>query len=69
MEEKYKQIFNEFHMQNSVKIDALVQLFINKGIITENEYIDMKIEIQQALFCCITGKEQLEELGLSPESE
>lgn len=69
MKKHYSKIFKEIHLQNSVKIDALIRLFIDKGIIDENEYIKMQKEVQEMMMCCVVGKEKIEELGLSPESE
>jgi len=69
MDKKYNKIFKEIHLQNSVKIDALIRLFIDKGMIDENEYLKMQNEVQEMMMCCVVGNEKIEELGLSPESE
>jgi hypothetical protein len=46
LDDKELVTFKEMHMANSIQVDALAQLLIEKGLITEEEFYSKLKEVQ-----------------------
>jgi hypothetical protein len=55
LDEKELVTFKEMMMANSIKVDALAQLLIEKGLITEGEFYS---KLKQVVFWLGSGREK-----------